>query len=221
MGLKGIIFDLDGVLVDTVPLHFKAWRKMFAEYGKDFSFEEYKKKVNGIPRTDGVRAILPHLSSQELNEASSCKQNYFLEFLKKEGVKVYNSTVDFIKELKKQKIKVAVISSSKNCRHILERAGLLELFDVIITGNDIKKGKPDPEIFLLACKKLNLNPQECVVFEDAYLGVKAAKNAGIKCVGIDRYNNPERLQDADIVISDVSEISIEQLRRLIDEGDLC
>jgi beta-phosphoglucomutase len=215
MDLKAVIFDLDGVVVNTVPLHFKAWKKMFSEYGKDFSFQDYKEKVNGIPRIDGAKAILPQLSQQELKKSASNKQNYFLEFLEKEGVKVYKSTLNLIKNLRKKSIKVAVISSSKNCLYILEKANIDNLFDVIITGNDIKRGKPYPDVFLLAIKRLNLNPKQCVVFEDAALGVEAAKRAGIRCIGIDRYSNPERLRDADLVITDVNQVDIEQLKQLI------
>jgi len=210
-----VIFDLDGIVVNTVPLHFKAWKKMFSEYGKDFSFQDYKEKVDGIPRIDGAKAILPQLSQQELKKAASKKQNYFLEFLEKEGVKVYESTLNLIKNLRKESIKVAVISSSKNCLYILKKANIDNLFDVIITGNDIKRGKPHPDVFLLAIERLNLSPKQCVVFEDAVLGAEAAKMAGIRCVGVDRYNNPERLRGADLVIADVNQIDIEQLKQLI------
>jgi beta-phosphoglucomutase len=213
--LKGVIFDLDGVIVETVLLHFNAWKKMFYEYGKEFTFEEYKKKVDGIPRLDGARAILKDLDEEELKKAAEKKQKYFLELLEKEGVKVYQSTIRLIKELKKNNIRVAVISSSKNCLPILKRANIDSLFDVIITGNDIKKGKPDPEIFILACKKLNLSPSECVVIEDAVLGVEAAKKGNFKCIGIDRYGNPARLSKADLVVKDLSEIDLEVLSKII------
>ena len=215
MDLKAAIFDLDGIIVNTVPLHFKAWKKMFSEYGKDFTFQDYKEKVDGIPRIDGAKAILPQLSQQELKKAASKKQNCFLEFLEKEGVKVYESTLNLIKNLRKESIKVAVISSSKNCLYILKKANIDNLFDVIITGNDIKRGKPRPDVFLLAIERLNLSPKQCVVFEDAVLGVEAAKRAGIRCVGVDRYNNPERLRSADLGIGDVSQIDIKQLKQLI------
>lgn len=214
MKFKGAIFDLDGVIVDTVLLHFEAWKKMFSEYGKDFTFEDYKDKVDGIPRIRGARAILEDLSEEELNKAATKKQDYFLEFLEKKGVKVHQSTVDLIKELKAENDKIAVISSSKNCRNILESASLIPLFDVVITGNDIEKGKPDPDIFLLAAKKLGLDHGECLVVEDAVLGVVAANRAGMKCIGIDRYDSPQRLSGADIVVKDLAEISIEKIKQL-------
>ena len=214
MALEGIIFDLDGVIVNTVPLHFKAWKQMFNEYGKKFSFKDYKQKVDGIPRMSGARAVLSDLSQEELNEAAAKKQGYFLEFLKTEGIKVYSSTINFIKILRKNNYKVAVISSSKNCLFILEKTKLVNLFDVIITGNDIKRGKPNPDVFLLAAEKLNLNPKNCIVFEDAVLGVQAAKNAKMKVVGIDRYLKPERLKEADLIINDLKEINLPKIKEL-------
>ncbi|MFH1504312.1 MAG: beta-phosphoglucomutase family hydrolase [Candidatus Omnitrophota bacterium] len=214
MKFKGAIFDLDGVIVDTVPLHFKAWKRMFNEYGKSFDFDEYKNKVDGIPRIDGARAVLSNLSEQELDQAAAKKQDYFLEFLDIEEIKVYQSTAALTRELRDAGVKRSVISSSKNCRQILERVNLIDLYDVIITGNDIKKGKPEPDVFLLAAEKLGLEPKECVVFEDAVLGVEAAKRANMKCVGIDRYNSPQRLNKADLIVNDLSEITIEKINTL-------
>jgi len=212
--LKGVIFDLDGVIAHSVPLHFKAWKKMFSEYGKDFDFDVYKQKVDGIPRIDGAKAILGELSEQELDEASSRKQEYFLQLLEEEGVEVYQSTIDLIKTLKSQGIRPAAISSSKNCLYILKSAKVDDLFEVIITGNDISKGKPEPDVFLLAAERLNLPVSECLVVEDAVLGVEAAKRANMKCIGIDRYQNPQRLAEADRVVSDLSEISCQEIKDL-------
>jgi beta-phosphoglucomutase len=214
MMMNAAIFDLDGVLVNTVPLHFKAWQRMFLEYGKEFTFEDYKHKVDGIPRMDGARAILTDLSAEELEKAGDKKQGYFLEYLEKEKIPVYDTTVALIKALRKDNIKTAIISSSKNCLPILERLDLKGLFDVIITGNDITKGKPDPQIFLMAAQKLSCSPEECVVFEDAVLGVEAGKRAGMKCVGVDRYGRPERLKKADLVVADLGGVTVERIKGL-------
>ncbi|MFC1621748.1 HAD family hydrolase [Candidatus Omnitrophota bacterium] len=214
MDFKASIFDLDGVIVNTVSQHFKAWQKMFKEYGKDFTFEDYKEKVDGIPRTDGARAILKDLSEDELKKAGDKKQGYFLEYLESEKIAVYNTTIDLIKDFKEKNLKIAVISSSKNCLPILKKVGLVDLFDVIITGNDTTKGKPDPQVFLMAAEKLSIKPEECVVFEDAVLGVEAAKRAGMKCVGIDRYAKPDRLNKADLVVSDLGEVDLKKIEVL-------
>lgn len=219
MSFKGAIFDLDGVIVNTVPFHFKAWKRMFSEYGKDFTFEDYRHKVDGIPRLDGARAVLTGLSAGELEKAAVKKQGYYLELVSKDDVEVYHSTVGLIKELKAKDIKVAAASSSRNCRLILEKVGLAGLFDAIITGLDFKKGKPDPEIFLLAASKINILPSLAIVFEDAKLGVRAAKNGGMFCVGIAREGNAALLKGADITVSDLSEVDYAKLSFLFGKDE--
>ena len=156
--LKAVIFDLDGVIVNTVPVHFKAWKKMFGEYGIKFGFDDYKRKVDGIPRMDGARAILKDLNKEELEEAARKKQSYFLKFLKKNKIQIHKTTIKLIEGLKEIGIKVAVISSSKNCKYILDKIKLTKKLDAIITGNDITKGKPDPQVFLLASRKSKIKP---------------------------------------------------------------
>ncbi len=210
-GLKAAIFDLDGVIVNTVPIHFKAWKRMFEEYGRKFSFQDYKEKVDGIPRIDGGRAILTDLSVKELTKATDKKQRYFLEYLKKEKIPVFRSTVKLMRELKRRGIKVAVISSSKNSPYILKRTGIIKLIDAEVSGNDITKGKPHPQIFFMAAEKVGIKPVNCVVFEDAILGVEAARRAKMPCVGIDRHNDPQGLKEADIVVNDLREINYNQL----------
>lgn len=212
--MKAAIFDLDGVIVNTVPLHFNAWKRMFNEYGKEFNFEDYKQKVDGIPRMDGARAILTELNEGGLKEASDKKQRYFLGYLESEKIPIYDTTVSLIKSIRKDGLKAGVISSSKNCLHILKKAGLVDLFEVIITGNDITKGKPDPQAFFMAAERMSVEPALCVVFEDAVLGVEAAKNAGMKCVGIDRYGRPDRLNKADLIVGDLGEVNLEKIKGL-------
>ena len=187
---------------------------MFSEYGKDFTFDDYKQKVDGIPRLDGAKAILTELSDGDIKKACDKKQEYFLEFIEKEEILVHESTLKFIKELKTHSIKVANISSSRNCKRILKRIGVIDLMDVIVDGNDITKGKPDPQIFLMAAERLSVEPEVCLVFEDAVLGVEAAKRAKMFCVGIDRYGEPNRLKKADIVVSDLKEVDYNKLKSL-------
>lgn len=216
MSFKGAIFDVDGVIVNTVPLHFNAWKRMFGEYGKNFTFEDYKHKVDGIPRLDGARAILTDLNKEELEEAASKKQGYYLESVDKGEIEIYPSAVDLVKKLKAKKIKVAAASSSKNCKYVLEKARVLDLFDAVVSGGDFKKGKPDPEIFLLAASRLGVSRNEAVVFEDAKLGVVAAKNGNMLCVGIAREENNELLKKANLVVRDLSELSYGILSKLFE-----
>lgn len=211
---KGAIFDLDGVIVNTVPIHFKAWRKLFTEYGKKFTFQDYKTKVDGIPGLNGARAILAKLPEKEVVKTANKKRKYFLEFLKKEKIPVFKSTVKLINELRTKKIKIAAISSSKVAKHILKKTKLFNLFDTVVTGYEITKGKPDPQIFLLAAKRLKLKPKDCVAFEDALLGVEAARRAKMFCLGIDHYNDSLRLKKANLIVKDLKEINYNKLKQL-------
>ena len=220
MKLGAAIFDLDGVIVDTVMLHFKAWRKMFSEYGQNFTFSDYKTKVDGILRVDGAKNILGALPFDKIERAAARKQVYFLESLENKGVKTYKGTIDLIDELKTNNIKIGVISSSKNCRHILQKAKVIELFDVMVTGDDVKKGKPHPEVFITAAKKLGVSPERCIVFKDAALGIEGAKKAKMICVGIDRHSDSKRLRKADLVVSDLSEISLSTIEDLFQKDAL-
>ncbi|MFH1381041.1 MAG: HAD-IA family hydrolase, partial [Candidatus Omnitrophota bacterium] len=129
-------------------------------------------------------------------------------------IPVYGSTIALIKSLRKKGIKIAVISSSKNCPFILQKTGVDKITDAIVSGDDITRGKPDPQIFTMAAKRIGLNVDECVVFEDAYLGVEAAKNGNFKCIGIDRNNNPRRLEKADIIVKDLKEVDYQKLNKL-------
>ncbi|NQT46156.1 MAG: beta-phosphoglucomutase family hydrolase [Candidatus Omnitrophica bacterium] len=212
--MRAAIFDMDGVIVDTVPLHFKAWKRMFGEHGIEFGFEDYKEKVDGIPRIDGARAILKDLPEEGLKKACDNKQVYFLQYLKEDKIPVYESTIDAIRNFLKKGIKVAAISSSKNCKYILDTIGISKELDAIVDGYDITKGKPDPQVFLLAAERVKVEPPECLVFEDAVLGVEAAKNGGMVCVGIDRYNDPSRLKKADVVVEDLSKFDYKMVEEL-------
>ncbi len=212
---EGAIFDLDGIVVDTVPIHFAAWKKMFSEYGKNFTFEDYKEKVDGIPRIDGAAAVLTELKEKELQEAANLKQKYFRSELDSAKIPVYDSTVKLIRDLKNRGLPVGVISSSKNCTHILKNIGIYDLLDTVVDGSRGLKGKPDPEIFLVAAKELGVSPEKCVVFEDAALGVESAKKAGMYVVGVDRYSNPSRLSSSDKIINDAEELTASEVAGLI------
>ena len=215
MNFKAAIFDLDGVVVDTVPLHFKAWKKMFKEYGREFTFQDYKEKVDGIPRVDGARAILTDLPQKELEEAAARKQQYFLDSIKDTELPVFKETINLVKELKKKNIIIGIISSSRNCSYMLDKINLYPYIDTEVNGNDITKGKPDPQIFLMAKEKLHVKIKECIAFEDALLGVEAAKRAGMFTVGVDLHQDPERLKRADLVVNNLGQLDYDRLKSLI------
>jgi beta-phosphoglucomutase len=215
MTFKGAIFDLDGVIVDTVPLHFEAWKHLFTDiHHIPFSKHDYENKVDGKPRIDGVRAILPNLTDEEAIKEGAIKQAYYLKLIKEGKLKKFPSSFALIKELKNHGILLAAASSSKNANFILEKIGLNKDFQAIISGNDFTHGKPHPEIFLNAAAKLNLTTNECVVFEDALVGVQAAKAGDFLCIGINRNHQDQNYINANLVVTDLAEVNYETLQKL-------
>jgi beta-phosphoglucomutase family hydrolase len=241
---KGAVFDLDGVITQTAKLHFQAWKNTFDEYLEDvskrrgtefkpFTHEEYLQFVDGKPRFMGVKSYLeardieiPYGNPNDAPEKETIcgvgnrKNECFRSIVAGGGADVYESTVSFIKELKKRGVKVGVSSSSMNCRYILEKTGLIELFETVIDGMVSKeiglRGKPHPDIFLIACENLKLDPNECMMVEDALVGVEAGKNGNFAfVVGVSRNGNTQELlaRGADIAIRDLEELSIEDVHR--------
>lgn len=210
MAFKGLIFDLDGVLVDTVPTHFEAWAQMFHEYGYDFDHAVYREHVDGRLRRDGARAVMVNHSEAEIIEASDRKNDYYLQRIRSGQFVVFEAAIQYVRTCKKAGFKLAAASSSANVRYILEIAGILDEFDVVLGGNQVTKGKPDPEIFTLAALQLGLAVNECVVFEDSEFGVRAAKAGGFFCVGVADESNDANLSLADTIVASVSDYPVQQ-----------
>jgi len=238
-----VVFDLDGVVTKTALVHAAAWKAMFDEYMKlrqerdgepfkEFTHEkDYLPYVDGKPRYKGVASFL---ESRNINipfgdpqdspeEETACglgnrKNIKFREVLETKGVEIYTSTVSLIKDLKARGIRIGVASSSKNCRFVLQSANLEDLFETRVDGEvsaelDLK-GKPDPDIFVVAAKNLGAEPYQAVVVEDAVSGVQAGRNGNFGLViGLARENNQKELKEngADIVIEDFEGIDYQQV----------
>ena len=208
-----VIFDLDGVLVDTAKYHYLAWKKLADEMGFDFT-EEQNEQFKGVSRM-ACMDIMCKLASKEdmpLEErtiVANRKNDYYLSYISSidsnellSGVK---STLDMLKE---NGIKIALGSASKNAVPILEKTKIINYFDVIIDGTKVSKAKPDPEVFVLGAKTLGIPHDKCIVIEDAFSGVQAAKTATMRCIGI---GDNQNLPNADIVIDNVGLITLEML----------
>jgi len=247
---KGAIFDLDGVITGTARVHALSWESMFNEFlkraaekgGKTFlpfdRQDDYLKYVDGKPRYQGVKSFLQSRGyelpfgdpSDPPEKETICglgnkKNLLFQEILRKEGPDVYQSSVDFILELKGQGVRVAVASSSKNCKLVLELAKLEHLFEARVDGvvsQELKlKGKPDPDIFVTAAERLGLRPGQCLVVEDAISGVQAGKAGNFGMVlGIARESDGDLLKrfGADKVVKDLAELDLGDLTRWFTQG---
>jgi len=210
--IKAFLFDLDGVIVDTAIYHYQAWKEMANSLGFDIS-EKFNEQLKGVSRMDSLDIILKHggveVSDEEkLVLATQKNENYLNLVSKMSSADILPGVSDFFEQVKKENIKIALGSVSKNAKLILERIGMLDDFDAIIDGTKISKGKPDPEVFLKGAEELDFLPAECLVFEDAVAGVEAAKRAGMKAVGIGK---KDVLTQADVVFDDLVGVDIHEL----------
>lgn len=201
MARHAFLFDLDGVLVDTAVFHFQAWRRLTQELGFDID-EEFNETLKGISRMDSLERILEHgnvtISISEKEARAKKKNDWYLELVNTmTPADVLPGVEDFLKAAKAQNIRIALGSASKNAQVILEKTGILPYFDALIDGNHVSRSKPDPEVFLKGAAALQVSNEGCVVFEDAYAGIQAAKAAGMYAVGIGR---ADVLSNADRVI---------------------
>ena len=207
--MKGAIFDLDGVLVDTAKYHYQAWKRLANSVGVEFSLDD-NEHLKGVSRAESLELILKkgniEKSAEEKQALMDVKNEWYLELAAEMNQdEALPGAIPFLESCKSKGIKIALGSSSKNAPMILERLGITHLFDAIVDGNVVSKSKPDPTVFLTAAEKLGLAPSECIVFEDAISGVQAAKTGGFYCVGI---GTKEVLPLADEIATTLGEYSV-------------
>ena len=232
------LFDLDGVVTNTTDVHARAWQHLFDEYleadsirtgrpFRPFDIEyDYRQYVDGKPRYEGVKSFLDSRGialpwglpddgpeKDTIYGLGNKKDGYFEAYLKKSGVVVYPATVRFLRMVRARGMKAAVVSSSNHTQQVVEAAGLTPLFDARIDGHETQRlhlrGKPAPDTFLEAARRLKVDPARAIVIEDALAGVEAGRNGGFGLViGLDRRNQAEALRryGADLVASDLAEL---------------
>ncbi|MCG9973108.1 beta-phosphoglucomutase [Gramella sp. YB25] len=213
---KAIIFDLDGVIVDTAKFHFLAWRKLANDLGFDFT-KEQNEQLKGVSRVESLKKILNwgnmELSEEEFNRQMGLKNENYLSYVNKmDKSEILPGVPGVLDYLIEHDIPIAVGSASKNARTILKKIDLHDKFNVIVDGNDVTKAKPNPEVFLIAAEKLKTSPENCVVFEDSVAGIQAANIAEMTSIGIGEKNV---LNEADHVFADFTEIDIDFIEKLL------
>ena len=218
MSNKAFIFDLDGVIVDTAKYHYLAWRNLAISLGFDFT-EEQNEHLKGVSRVKSLEILLEigniNLSGDKKKVLLDEKNNEYLEYVNKmtpdEILPGVLTVLDF---LDTKGVKFALGSASKNASLILEKVDLLDRFSALVDGNDVSKAKPDPEVFLIGASKLNKDPENCIVVEDAIAGIQAANKAKMLSIGI---GNKEVLNEANYVFKDMNEIKSEFLIKILNE----
>jgi beta-phosphoglucomutase len=215
MDVKACIFDLDGVIVDTAKYHYLAWKKLATMLNINFT-EENNERLKGVSRMASLDIILEIgnmvLDEKMKEEYAAIKNKWYLDYINQMMPdEILPGSLEFISELKNAGIKVALGSASKNTPLILERLGIGKLFDAVADGNVVRNAKPDPEVFITAAKMLGVQPEDCVVFEDAVAGVEAALNAGMCCVGI---GSEKILKNAHFIVSGLDKMTLGKLKVL-------
>jgi beta-phosphoglucomutase len=216
MKKKGFIFDLDGVIVDTAKYHFLAWQRLAKSLDIDFT-EEENEQLKGVSRVKSLEKILSWgnktISEKQFNELMGKKNEEYLSYIADmDSDEILPDVTRVLNTLIEKQQPISLGSASKNARIILERVNLRKHFDAIVDGNDVSKAKPDPEVFLIAAKLLNMKPENCIVFEDSVAGVEAANVANMVSIGI---GSKAVLGHAQYVFKDFTEISDEFINTLI------
>ncbi|KVV13749.1 beta-phosphoglucomutase [Flavobacterium sp. TAB 87] len=213
---KAFIFDLDGVIVDTAKYHYLAWKKIADALQINFT-HEHNELLKGVSRIRSLDIILElgnitatvEQKNQWLAQKNADYLSYLVDMDSSELLPGVLETLQFLKE-KNQAIVLG--SASKNARPILEKTGIIDLFDAVVDGNDVTNAKPDPEVFLIGAQKVNIIPENAIVFEDAVAGIQAANAAQMISVGIGK---AEILNEAHYVFTDFNEMGLAFIEKLI------
>lgn len=208
MEIKAVIFDLDGVIVSTDECHYKAWKSMADEENIYFD-KEINERLRGVSRMESLEIILEKAPKEytlvEKDVLATRKNGYYREFIQQLSEKdILPGVSKILSELKKGGVKIAIGSSSRNCSMILERIGLEKFFDAVADGTHILNSKPHPEVFILAAKKLGIEPENCLVVEDADAGVEAAIAGNMKVLGVGAASSNKKAMFTALDLSGIS-----------------
>jgi len=213
--IKACIFDLDGVIVDTARYHYLAWKRLATELGVDLTLED-NERLKGVSRGRSLDIILElggiSLGELEKERLANKKNTWFVDYIERMAPEeIFPGVKSLMLGMREQGIKLALASSSKNAKTVVQLLHIRDEFDAIVDGTMITHTKPHPEIFLMAAQMLGVEPANCVVFEDAEAGIEAAIAAGMKCVGV---GSPVLLKDANKIVSATSDFRVAELSQL-------
>lgn len=211
--IEAVVFDMDGVLIDSHPVHRTAWRDFLRSIGSQVSEQDLGFVLEGGTRADILRHFLGPLSEPELQEYGKRKDEIFRSL--EHQIAAIPGVIDFLRQLNRSGISTAVATSASEIRSFatIERMGLADCFEVIITASDVGAGKPDPEVYRLACARLNVRPERSLAFDDAPAGILAARSARMRSIGVAQNGMARRLLEtgAERVIPNFLGLGLEAL----------
>jgi beta-phosphoglucomutase len=214
ISIRGFIFDLDGVLTDTAEYHYRGWKRLVDEEGLPFTRED-NEHLRGIPRRESLLMILKGRTypEEKIQEMMERKNNYYLEFIREiTPADLLPGARELLDEIHQAGLKSALGSASKNAPDVIRRLGIADLLDAVSHGGSVTKQKPAPDLFLHAAGQLGLQPQECVVVEDAAAGIEAGRTGGFHTLGL---GPRERVGNADAVLDSLANVRLNQILALL------
>jgi beta-phosphoglucomutase len=214
MTLRGFIFDLDGVLTDTAEYHYRGWKRLADEEGIPFTRED-NEHLRGIPRRESLMLILKGRTypEEKIQEMMERKNNYYLEFIHEiTPADLLPGARELLEEIHQAGLKSALGSASKNAPDVIRRLGIADLLDAISHGGSVERQKPAPDLFLHAANRLGLQPQECVVVEDAAAGIEAGRAGGFHTLGL---GARERVGNAEVVMDSLKDVRLNEILDLL------
>lgn len=212
----GMIFDLDGVLVDTAKYHYLAWKRLAAErFHMDFTPQD-NERFKGVNRVACMNILCQMagvtLDAAEFDQLATRKNNWYVEYVRQMTPdEVLPGAREFVEACRVAGLKTAIASASKNCALVLTRTGITPLFDTVVDGTVVSRAKPDPEVFVKAAEKLGLPVDVCMVFEDAQAGLDGAAAGGMRSVAIGK---PEDLTGYTFIVPSLAALQVEQVLAL-------
>ncbi len=213
---KAVIWDMDGVIADTAPYHLKAWQQVFQKREVNFTEEDFRRKF-GQRNDTIVRKTLGQSTPQsEIDAITTEKESNFRNMVR-QRIKPLPGAINLIKSLAEHGFKVALASSApiENIQLLTRGLGINGYFQAVISGRDVTEGKPSPQGFLLAARRLGVKPENCIVIEDAIAGVSAAQKAGMRCLAVTNTHPRASLKEADLIVDTLEEVSTNDLEGLL------
>ncbi len=211
-----VIFDMDGVLVDTAEAHFQSWQVIADGYDIEISWDAFHETF-GRPNHQIIPGFFDRdLSEEEIKRIDRLKEAAFRDIVR-DDIQPLPGAVELIRALDGEGYRLGLGSSGppKNIRAILEALGVADLFEAVVSGRDVEKGKPAPEVFTMVAEKLTTPPEQCLVIEDVPAGIQAAHAAGMPCVAVTTTHASESLSEAEKVLEDLRDLSVEDVARLV------
>lgn len=217
---KAAIFDFDGVIANSIPLHFESFRRLFSEEGVEFTFDDYRRLANGRPRDEVIRAVLGKgIEPVRFRRLMDLKERYIFEILARDGLRPIPGSLELAKALRDRGLRTAVASSSRTARRFLDAIVTadkslgrpVDLFDRVLEGDGVRAAKPDPDIYIAAAQSLGLRPHECIAIEDAVNGIRAAKAAGMPVIAVATTEEREALSESDAVFSSFADMDPDRI----------